>query len=409
MLHADSKQGAMFVSSPAADAVDSPGRKHRLGWQSSIAFRLAWRNITRDYVRLAIAVIGVGFAVLLMMVQSGLLIGFAMTTSSLIDHATADLWIVPRGGKDVDQAGQMFERQKYLVLGLPGVEGVDSLVVRFADWKRPDGGTQSVIVVGIDPARPAVRPWSFIEGSTENLTSSNAIIIDELYSQKLGVSRVGQIVEIMNRRARVVGITSQIRTFTQSPYVFTSLKNAKMLTGLPDKQTTYLLVRAKPGTDISKLQTELQAALPSSDVWTSRGFSWQTRIYWLFTTGAGTAVLIAAILGVIVGVVIVSQTLYSATVERISEYATIRAMGASNNYLKAIILRQSLLSGTAGYVIGTTAALMVAWLAARSSAAPALPYSLLLLLAAVTLAMCVGASLVSIRRVLNVDAASVFR
>jgi putative ABC transport system permease protein len=84
-------------------------------------------------------------------------------------------------------------------------------------------------------------------------------------------------------------------------------------------------------------------------------------------------------------------------------------MGASDNYLKAIILRQSLLSGSAGYVIGTTAALMVAWLADRSSAAPALPFSLLLLLAAVTLAMCVGASLVSIRRVLNVDAVSVFR
>jgi putative ABC transport system permease protein len=399
----------MFVSSPSVDAVNGPRRKDRPGWQSSIAFRLAWRNITRDYVRLAVAVIGVGFAVLLMMVQSGLLIGFAMTTSSLIDHAPADLWIVPRGGKDVDQAGQMFERQKYLVLGLPAVEDVDSLVVRFADWKRPDGGTQSVIVVGIDPARPAVRPWSFIEGSTENLSSSNAIIIDELYSQKLGVSRVGQIVEIMNRRARVVGITSRIRTFTQSPYVFTSLKNAKILTGLPDEQTTYLLVRAKRGTEIAKLQTALQAALPSSDVWTSRGFSWQTRIYWLFTTGAGTAVLIAAILGVIVGLVIVSQTLYSATVERISEYATIRAMGASDSYLKAIILRQALLSGAAGYVIGTAAAIMVAWLAERSSAAPALPYSLLLLLAVVTLAMCVGASLISIRRVLNVDAASVFR
>ena len=119
--------------------------------------------------------------------------------------------------------------------------------------------------------------------------------------------------------------------------------------------------------------------------------------------------MIAAILGVIVGLVIVSQTLYSATVERIEEYATIRAMGASDNYLKAIILRQSLLSGTAGYVIGTSVAVLVVWLAERSSAAPALPFWLLLLLGAVTLGMCAGASLISIRRVLHVDAASVFR
>ena len=377
--------------------------------ESSIAFRLAWRNLTRDCIRLAVAVIGVGFAVLLMMVQSGLLIGFAITSSSLIDKAQADLWIVPRGAKDVDQAGQMLERQKYRVLGTQGVSSVDSLVVRFADWKRPDGGTQSVIVVGIETVEPALRPWNFIQGSTDNLSSANAIVIDELYSRKLGVSRLGETVEIMNRRARVVGITSRIRTFTQSPYVFTSLKNAKLLTGLPDEQTTYLLVRAQQGADIDRLRTALQATLPSTDVWTSRGFSWQTRIYWLVTTGAGAALLIAAILGVIVGLVIVSQTLYSATVERIEEYATIRAMGASNGYLKGIIVRQSLLSGTGGYMLGMTAAVVTAWFGNRSSAAPSLPFSLLFLLALITLAMCVGSSLISIKKVLTIDAASVFR
>lgn len=399
----------MSESSQPIEAMNGRCWKDWIGWRSSIAFRLAWRNITRDYLRLAIAVTGVGFAVLLMTVQSGLLIGFATTTSSLVDRAQADLWIVPRGATDVDQAGEMLERQKYRALEVPGVASVDSLVVRFAEWKRPDGGTQSVIVVGIDPVEPALQPWNFIAGSTEDLSSANAIVIDELYSQKLGVSQVGQTVEIMNRRARVVGITSRIRTFTQSPYVFTSLKNAKKLAALPDDKTTYLLVRAQPGTDVAKLRDAMQAALPSLDVWTSRGFSWQTRFYWLVTTGSGTALLIAAILGVIVGLVIVSQTLYSATVERMQEYATIRAMGASNNFLRAIILRQSLLSGTAGYLLGAAVAIGIAGLADRSSAAPSLPFWLLLLLAVITLAMCVGASLISIRKVLNVDAASVFK
>jgi len=383
--------------------------KGLVAWRSSIAFRLAWRNITRDYVRLAIAIIGVGFAVLLMMVQSGLLIGFATTSSSLVDRANADFWIVPRGAKDVDQAGQILERQKYLALGVQGVDSVDSLVIRFAEWKRPAGGTESVIVVGIDTVRPVLEPWNFIAGSTSDLSSANGIVIDELYSQKLGVSRLGETVEIMNRRARVVGITSRIRTFTQSPYVFTSLKNAKILTGLPDDETTYLLVRAQPGTDLGQLKAALQEALPSSDVWTARGFSWQTRIHWLVTTGAGAALLIAAILGIVVGLVIVSQTLYSATVERIHEYATIRAMGASNRFLKAIILRQSLLSGTAGYVIGAAVAIAVAWFADKSSATLSLPPWLVVLMAVITLAMCLGASLISIRKVLNVDAASVFK
>jgi putative ABC transport system permease protein len=393
---------------PIETMVNQPG-KRRAGWQGSVAFRLAWRNITRDRVRLVIAVVGVAFAVLLMTVQLGLLIGFATISSSLIDKAQADIWIVPRGAKDVDQAGYLIERQKYRALGVSGVDAAQSLIVRFTEWKRPDGGTESVIVVGIDPVKPVLQPWNFIEGSVDDLRITDGVVIDELYSQKLGVSKIGQTVEIVGHRARIVGITSQIRTFTQSPYVFANLNNARVWTGLPDERTTYLLVRAQQGANLTALRNALQAVLPASDVYTAREFSWRTRIYWLITTGVGAALLIAAVLGVIVGMVIVSQTLYSATMERLQEYATIRAMGATNRYLQTIVLRQSLVSGTLGYVIGTTIAVIVAWMSRGSSATLMLSYPLIVILGAVTLAMCVGASLISIRKVLRVDTASVFR
>jgi putative ABC transport system permease protein len=169
------------------------------------------------------------------------------------------------------------------------------------------------------------------------------------------------------------------------------------------------LVNGKPEADIEELRTSLQRALPSADVWTANGFSWQTRVYWLFTTGAGTALLIAAMLGIVVGVVIVSQTLYSATVERMPEYATIRAMGANNRYLRAIILRQSFVSGMLGYAVGIAIANVVTILARSSSAAIFVSSPLMFAVAVVTVMMCIGASLVSIRKVLSVDAASVFR
>jgi putative ABC transport system permease protein len=397
-------------SSQPVERLDPPPPTIWAGWQRSVAFRLAWRNITRDRIRLIIAVIGVAFAVLLMTVQLGLLIGFAITSSSLVDRAQADFWIVPRGAKDVDQAGNMLDRQKYRALGVKGIDSVQSLIVRFTDWKRPDGGTESVIVVGIDPVRPFLQPWNLKDGANvDDLHIADGVVIDELYSQKLGVSKVGETVEIMGHRARVVGITSQIRTFTQSPYVFANLKNARTWTSLPDERTTYLLARAEPGANLSNLRDALRAALPGSDVWTSREFSWRTRFYWLVTTGMGASLLIAAVLGVIVGLVIVSQTLYSATMERLEEYATIRAMGATNRYLRAIVLRQSLVSGTLGYAVGTATALVVAWLSRTSSATLMLSYPLIVILGAVTLAMCVGASLISIRKVLRVDTASVFR
>jgi putative ABC transport system permease protein len=284
------------------------------------------------------------------------------------------------------------------------------LIVRFTDWKRPDGGTESVIVVGIDPVRPFLQPWNLTDGAiVDDLHIADGVVIDELYSEKLGVSKVGETVEIMGRRARIVGITSQIRTFTQSPYVFANLKNARIWTSLPDDRTTYLLVRAEPGVNLTSLRNAVQTALPASDVWTSREFSWRTRFYWLVTTGMGASLLIAAVLGVIVGLVIVSQTLYSATMERLQEYATIRAMGATNRYLQAIVLRQSLVSGTLGYIVGTATALIVAWLSRTSSATLMLSYPLIVILGVITLTMCVGASLISIRKVLRVDTASVFR
>jgi putative ABC transport system permease protein len=394
-----------------ATGLDVAGRVGRswTGQFGSVAARLAWRNFARDRVRLGVAVVGVGFAVVLMAVQLGLLIGFATTASSLVDHARADFWIVPTDTQDVDQAGQMPDRWKYRIAGFSDVDSVTSLLVRFAYWSRPGGGSETVIVVGIDPSDPALVPWNFVAGSPESLRFPDGIAIDRLYAKKLGVTRLGEVVEIGGHRARVVAFTSGVRTFTQSPYVFASLDTARRLTDMSADWTSYLLVRAREGSSLGALGRALQGALPSAEVESARRFSWQTRAYWLLTTGAGAALLIAAALGLLVGVVIVSQTLYAATVERLDEYATIRAMGATNRYLKSIILCQAAVSAAFGYGAGMVVAVLIAVLARNGSAALILPWPLALALAVVTLTMCIAASLISMRKVLTADPASVFK
>ncbi len=399
----------MSGDSLTVNSAESAPWKCRLRRHHSIALRLAWRNFARDRVRLLIAVTGVAFAVLLMTLQLGLLIGFATTSSSLVDQAKADLWIVPRGAKDVDQAGQILERQKFAALGLPDVKSVESLIVAFSPWKRPDGGTENVIVIGTDPNGRGLHPWNFVAGSAEDLRRPDGIVIDELYAGKLGITGIGQTVEILSRRARVVGITSGIRTFTQSPYVFASLENARRFGGVPAGWTTYLLVRAKLGTDLGSLMRSLQTAFPSEDIWTTDGFSWQTRFYWLMTTGAGAALLVAAVLGVIVGMVIVAQTLYSAAVERMEEFAAIRAMGAGNKFVASIILQQATFAGVTGYAIGTEISLVFASLLRHGTVALSLPVSLMAITAVITLIMCAGASLIPIKRFLHAVPASLFR
>ncbi len=375
----------------------------------SIAFTLAWRNLAQDRVRFATTLAGVAFSVVLMAIQLALLLGFTATASGLIDHADADYWIAAVGARNVDQSGDLARSNRYRALSVPGVASAASLIVRFAPWRRPDGGTETVIVVGVDLEHPGLRPWNLVQGDPDDLRRPDAIVIDTLYAEKLGIHHLGETVEIYGHRARVVGFTQGIRTFTQAPYVFASLKEAEVLTNGEPGRATYLLVNATPGADVGAVRHALAAQFPDLDTWSGTGFSWQTRFYWLFSTGAGAALVLAALLGLIVGMIIVAQTLYASTMERIAEFATLRAMGAPAGYLNGIILRQGLLSAVLGFALGLSVAQTIVHAAQNSNAAMLLPLALVVGLAVATVAMCAAASLTSIRRAVTAEPALVFQ
>ena len=216
------------------------------------------------------------------------------------------------------------ERKLSTVLSTPGVGAAAKYIVRFTQWQRPDGRQESVQVVGVDVDRPLGGPWNVVEGDPADLEAADNIFIDEIYKAKLGVTHIGQIVEIRGHRARVVGFTRGIRSFTVSPYVFTSFKNAQDYATVPENQTVFILVKASPGVAVDDLRARLAAALRDVDIRTNAEFSRMTQIYWMFTTGAGIAVLLAALLGLVVGVVVVAQTIYATTMDHLREYGTLR-------------------------------------------------------------------------------------
>lgn len=370
---------------------------------------LAWRNLVTDRIRFIATLVGIAFSVVLMAVQLGLLIGCAQTAASLVDRAGADFWIVSRGTLNVDQSLSLPARWESKALAVPGVAAVDKFILHFVDWRRPDGRNEFVNIVGFDVDSGTGGPWNVVEGSTADLRSPDTVILDRLYADKLGVDTIGQTVEIGGFRARIVGFTDGIRAFTQSPYIFTSVKNARRYVHLDDNRTTYLLVRAAPGADRVALLAGLRAALPVTDVWAAGTFSSMTSRYWLLTTGAGLALIVGAALGIVVGIAIVAQTLYAATVERLSEYATLVAIGAPNSYLNQIVLRQGLISGILGSSIGIAVAAGVALSAANSTAPLVLPWDLALEVTVGALVMCVIASFVAIHKIKTIDPTTVFR
>jgi putative ABC transport system permease protein len=371
---------------------------------------LAQRNLFHDKVRLTVTLTGIVFSVVLIVVQLGLFIGFTTATSNLIDHSRADLWITSKNVPYIEQGVAFSERKLYQVRAVSGVADAQKMIAQFTQWKRHDGGQESVQVVGFNvDDQQLERPWNLVVGRVEDLKSPDAVILDELYKQKLGVTRVGEVFEIGGHRARVVGFTNGIRSFTTSPYVFTSFKNAQTFTGLREDQTLFILVKRAPGANVEQVRRALVDRVADVDVLTSAQFSRMTTFYWMFTTGAGVAVLIAAALGLIVGFVVVAQTIYATTMDHIREYGTLKAMGAPNSYVYKVIMEQAAISAVIGYVLGMFVSVFVVHGSQKGGAAILLPTPMAVGMFFLTLLMCVGAALVSINKVTRLDPAMVFK
>ncbi len=370
---------------------------------------LARRNLFHDKVRLAVTVTGIVFAVVLIVVELGLFVGFTETTSSLVDNSGADLWITSKHVPYVELGVPFSERKLYQARAVPGVADAQKLIIHWTQWKRPDGRNESVQIVGINPDSSLAQPWNLVQGNPEDLKRPDAIILDDIYKQKLQVNGVGEVFEMNGKRARVVGFTHGIRSFTTSPYVFTTFKRAQQYSGVADDQTIFILVKLAPGADLETVRRVLLDHLTDVEVFTSKQFSRMTQIYWMFTTGAGVAVLLAAVLGLVVGFVVVAQTIYATTVDHLKEFGTLKAMGAPNSYVYKVILTQAAISAVIGYGLGMIVSAFVVRASQEGGAAILMPWPMAVGMFFLTLLMCTTAALVSINKVTRLDPAMVFK
>lgn len=370
---------------------------------------LAQRNLFHDKVRLTVTLTGIVFAVVLIVVELGLFVGFTVTTSNLIDNSGADVWVTSKHVPYVEQGVPFSERKLYQVRAVPGVAKAEKLITRWVQWKRSDGAQESVQVVGFDVDENLGRPWNLVQGRIEDLKRPDAIIMDEIYKQKLGVDHAEQLFEINGKRARVVGFTQGIRAFTTSPYVFTTFKRAQEYANVPDDQTTYILVKLAPGANVEQVRHDILDRVKDVDVVTNHEFSRMTQFYWMFTTGAGVAVLLAAMLGLVVGFVVVAQTIYATTMDHLREFGTLKAMGAPNSYVYKVIIKQAAISAVIGYFLGMIVSVFVVHASQKGGAAILMPTPMAIGMFFLTLTMCVGAALVSINKVTRLDPAMVFK
>jgi putative ABC transport system permease protein len=354
----------------------------------------------------------VSVAVMLVLVQIGLYFGFMDTASSLIDASTADIWVNMESNESFESATPFDERAFYKVASVPGVAQAERVIINYGLFKLDEGGDIGVQVVGIDTTpgrRPLLAPWNVIAGNVGRLAEPGTIVIDKTDQAKLKTDRVGHVTEVSGVRAEVVAVTRGIRSFTTNPIIFTDLRTARSYQPqLGPEWVTYVLVAVEPGVDVAGVLARINA-LPFVAAYTTAQMSTRTRTYWSERTGVGAGFFTTAVLGVVVGFVVVGQILYSGTLQYIREYGTLKAMGATNSAVVQVILSQAMISAGLGFAVGAPLAMAMRVAMKGANLIVSLPPGLYIVTAVITAAMCALASLLSIVKVLRLDPASVFK
>jgi putative ABC transport system permease protein len=372
--------------------------------------RIAIRSLLFDRGKLIASLLGVALASTLGFVQVGLYRGFETSASAVIDHVGGDMWAMPTGLEVIDYAQVVSVAPRNLLRSHPCVADVRSVVYGFAITQVASGTRSSALVVGVEPRPGRVTPWSVIEGEPADLEHPLRVSVDrtDLAKLQLPGRPLGKSFEISSRKVTVAVMTDGIRSFTLSPYLFTSMTNARRLLGVGENESMYYVIdlvdRRCAGDLVAWMKRQPDIQLLDAQAWSRR-----TEDYWVGGSGAGAALLFTAILGLFVGGVIVGQTLYSMTKEHLIELATLKALGARPGELARFVLWLVLFLSVFGIVSGFSAALALKQLLLGAGLTVVVSTGTVAVSVLGTVSMCLLASLTSLSTVFKVEAATVLR
>ena len=353
---------------------------------------------------------GVAFAVTLVFVQVGLFLGILDNASVTIDHIAADLWVTSRNTPNVDFAHGFPETRVQRVRSIAGVERADNLLVQFLNLTLPDGAEEGMLVYGLEDFKRWGIPWNVESGDLTDLKRGDYMFLDASAERRFGPFAVGDYREVMGYRLKILGRTHDALSFTTSPLAFLDYSLVQRLAGeRMDGRSTYILVKLEPGADPAAVAAEIRRRLPWNDVYTRAEWAKRSRGYWVASTGIGLNMYLTVFLGCLVGVVVVTQTLYTSTMEHIKEFGTVKAIGGSNRDIYRILGSQAAIAAVIGFGAGRLMAFVLAPAMARIRLKLIIPTEFAGIVFVGTLVLCLTAALVSFRKVSKIDPALVFR
>lgn len=371
---------------------------------------LARANLLFEWRRYTTAVFAVTFAGLLVVVQLALLLGLFGTVSTLIDRSEADLWVGFLNTQSVDMGRPIHPGSDAEAWRHHGVARVERYVSAFGDLRRNDGVAVLLQINVIETSDQALAYSKLLTPAQRTLLREpGAILIDAADVRKLDAG-VGTVVEINGRRARIAGVVEGIRA-VGGVNVLASQATARLLAPESSSMVMFYLVALKPGYAPEVVAREIAdaAAFPRYSVWTAPEFSVRSQMYWLFESGVGIGAGFAALLALLVGIVITSQTLSGAVLSSLKEFAALRSLGVSLGSLRRVVVEQAMWVGIVGLLLTGVFTLAIAALGNHFRIAMVFPWWMLGGSAAIMMVVSVLSGLLSLRPLLAAEPASLLR
>ena len=378
---------------------------------------LGWRQLRHLPMRLAVAIAGIAFAVLLIMMQLGFRSALFESTLRFHERFRYDIALFSPDSVFIVRPAPFSIRRLYQALGLREVEDISPVYIFPATWKNPwTAERRSINAVGLDPEDDILDTPGF-SAARPLLAGQDVVLFDSASRPEFGP--VGErfpaeapvVTEINDREVRIVGLFKLGPSFGIDGTIITSDDNWLRL--FPERRRDDIelgLIRLRAGTDLVAARDRLREYLPKDVlVMTKADFVEREKAYWNSATPIGYIFAFGAIMGLVVGGIIVYQILFADVSEHLNEYATLRAMGYRNGFVSGIVLQQALILAVLGYVPGVAAA---AWLSSVAADATLLPLHITgdraLLVFSLTLTMCGVSGLLALRKVRRLDPADVF-
>jgi putative ABC transport system permease protein len=371
--------------------------------------RLGVSMLWHDKLKLAGTLVGVAFAVLMSNFQVSLFMGLLLRNTMYVDRVDGDVWIAPKNTQILEgNDGTVPKSVVEVARSVRGVAWSAPILMGTAGVKLPTGGQKPLRLVGTQLPTARGGPFHIVAGKTSDLALPDAMFFEDSRRESFGGVNLGSVREVNGHRVQAVGFTSGLIPFGP-PFAFTSFDTAREIMGRASDEANYVMVGLAPGSNVGDVVRQLQDTFPDQLVVSRDDLRRRTIIYILRESGIGQSIGMGVLMALLCGFAIVSLTMFSAVVDHVREFGTLKAIGATNMDLAKLLFAQAVTCAVAGATLGEA---VVAQLV-NGIRGPELPMALPIWLMGATvvgmIVICVTASIMALVRVRAIEPAMVFR